>query len=71
MTEPLRPGELSLGVVVPATDAAPFLDRCLASIANAADGPDEVIVIRPEMSAVDARNEGASRASSDVLVFID
>ena len=57
---------------MPATDAAPFLHRCLASIADAADGPNEVIVIdRPGMSVVEARNAGASRVSSDVLVFID
>ncbi len=72
MNERLRPGALSLGVVVPATDAAPFLDRCLASIADAGDGPDELIVVgHAGISAVDARNEGASQASSDVLVFID
>lgn len=72
MNERLRPDGLSVGVVVPATDAAPFLRRCLASIADAADGPDDVIVIdRPGISVVEARNTGASRAASDVLVFID
>lgn len=72
MTERLRSAEPSLGVVVPATDAAPFLDRCLGSIAAADDGPDEVIVVdHPGMSVVDARNEGARRTRADVLVFID
>ena len=72
MTDRSRPAELTLGVVVPATDAAPFLDRCLSSIAAAADGPDEVIVVdEPELSVVEARNRGAWLSSADVLVFID
>jgi GT2 family glycosyltransferase len=59
-------------VIVPATDAAPFLERCLRAIAAADDGPDEVIVVdRPGMTVVDARNEGARRSSADVLAFID
>ncbi len=61
-----------VGVVIPATDAAPFLDRCLTSLAAAADGPDEVIVVdEPGMSVVEARNDGARRASAEILVFID
>ena len=72
MTDRSRPTGPTLCVVVPATDAAPFLDRCLSSIAAAADGPDEVIVVdEPELSVVDARNRGAWLSSADVLVFID
>jgi GT2 family glycosyltransferase len=61
---------LALGVVVPATDAAPHLDRCLRSISAAA--PDEVTVIdEPGLSVVEARNEGARRSHADVIVFVD
>jgi GT2 family glycosyltransferase len=62
----------SLGVVVPATDAAPFLERCLASIAAADEPPEEVIVVdRAGMTVVDARNHGARRATAAVLAFVD
>jgi GT2 family glycosyltransferase len=72
MREVLRSVAPSLCVVVPATDEAPHLDRCLTSIAAAADGPDQVVVIdQPRLSVVDARNEGAARTGADVLVFID
>jgi hypothetical protein len=61
----------TLSVVVPATDAPPTLERCLRALVTAAEG-DEVIVVREGgRSAAAARNEGARRASSDVLVFVD
>jgi hypothetical protein len=61
---------LTLGIIVPATDAAPHLDRCMRSINAAA--PDEVTVIdEPGLSAVEARNEGARRSRADVIVFVD
>jgi GT2 family glycosyltransferase len=64
---------MKLSAIVPATDAPPTLERCLAAIRSAAEPPDEVIVIDsaelPGPAA--ARNEGARRASGNVLVFVD
>jgi glycosyltransferase involved in cell wall biosynthesis len=62
-----------LSAIVPATDAPPTLARSLAAIAAADDPPEEVIVVDeaggPGPAA--ARNEGARRATGDVLVFVD
>jgi GT2 family glycosyltransferase len=63
----------SLTAIVPATDAPPTLDQCRAAIGAAADPRDELLVIEapPGASPAEARNLGAARARSDVLVFVD
>lgn len=63
----------SLAVVVPATDNPPELGRCVAAIRAAAEPPDELLVVdsAPEPGPAAARNLGAGRATSEVLVFVD
>lgn len=62
-----------LSAIVPATNDPPTLERCVAAIREAAEAPDELIVVEradlPGPAA--ARNEGATRATGDVLVFVD
>ena len=67
------PTETSLSVVIPATDRAATLDRCLAAIAAALDPPEEVIVVDRPYGAppAPARNQGVRDAGGDVIVFID
>jgi GT2 family glycosyltransferase len=69
----LRSDMTFLSIVVPATDAPAALSRCLAALAAADDPPDEVIVVDEpvELSAAAARNDGARRATGDVVVFVD
>ena len=63
---------VSLSVVVPATNVPPTLDRCREAIASAEDPAEETIVVEdPGLSASEARNAGAARASGDVVVFVD
>ncbi|MCY7304068.1 MAG: glycosyltransferase family 2 protein [Thermoleophilia bacterium] len=64
---------VSLAVVIPATDDPPTLDRCLAAISAAADPPTEIIVVDEPRSAgpAEARNEGVTETTADVVVFID
>lgn len=64
---------LTLSVVVPATDHPATLERCLAAIRAAHDGPDEVLpVVAPAtLTASEARNAGVARSTGDVVVFVD
>jgi GT2 family glycosyltransferase len=64
---------ISLSIVVPATNVPATLDRCTAAIAAAGDTDDELLVVDgpPTLSASGARNEGAERATRDVVVFVD
>jgi glycosyltransferase involved in cell wall biosynthesis len=64
---------LRLSVVVPATNRPPTLERCLAAIRGAAEPPEELIVVEdaPGPGPAAARNAGAKRATSNVVVFVD
>jgi lipopolysaccharide/colanic/teichoic acid biosynthesis glycosyltransferase/GT2 family glycosyltransferase len=64
---------LTITAVVPATNRPATLEACLTGLRQAKDGPDEIVVVEdPSIrSPAAARNEGAARASGDVLVFVD
>jgi hypothetical protein len=62
-----------LSAIVPATNRPATLARCAEAIRSADEAPDELIVVEdaPAPGPAAARNEGASRATGDVLVFVD
>ena len=65
-----------ISVVVPATDSPPTLPRCRAALRRATDalgGAVEVIVVDgpSELGVCAARNDGARRASGEIVVFVD
>jgi hypothetical protein len=63
----------SLAVVIPATDRRPTLDRVVAAIERAAEPPEEIIVVDEPagLGPAAARNIGAQKAGSEIVVFID
>lgn len=67
------PSRLSLAAVVPAADRPPTLARCTSALLGGDRLPDELIVQREPAGAgpAAARNAGASRVATDVLVFVD
>ena len=64
---------MRLSAIVPATNRPPTLTRCVAAIRAADEPPEEVIVVEnaPDPGPAGARNEGARRATGDVVVFVD
>ncbi|MDX6581804.1 MAG: hypothetical protein QOI10_988 [Solirubrobacterales bacterium] len=63
----------TLTVIVPATDGPVSLAECRAAIAAASQPAEEVLVIESPAGAspAEARNLGALRARSELLVFVD
>ena len=64
---------MKLSLVVPATDDPPTLTRCLEAVRASSEPPEELIVVATPRRAgpAAARNDGATRATGDVLVFLD
>jgi hypothetical protein len=62
-----------LSAIVPATNRPDTLERCVEAVRAASEPPDELIVVEeaPAPGPAAARNEGAGRATGDVLVFVD
>jgi GT2 family glycosyltransferase len=63
----------TLTVVIPATDGRATLERVVAAVHQAADAPEELIVVDgpSHLGPAAARNHGSRQASGDVLVFVD
>lgn len=68
-----KPSSESIAVIVPATDDAPHLPQCLAAIAASSRQPDELVVVREPagIGPAMARNLGAERVDSELVVFVD
>lgn len=60
-------------MIVPATDSPPTLERCLDALERSSEPPDELIVVTdpPGRGPAGARNDGAAKASSELLAFVD
>jgi GT2 family glycosyltransferase len=59
--------------VIPATNAPPTIDRCLAAIAAADEPPEQVVVVTTpdESGPAAARNTGVRQTSADIVLFVD
>ena len=70
---PARGSTPTLGVVIPATDSPPTLQRCLAALEAGSRKPDTVAVLAEPVGAgpAAARNLGAAECEADLLVFVD
>lgn len=70
---PTRVPDLTIGVVIPATDRPPTLQRCLAALDGGSRRPDQTIVQAdpPGSGPAAARNLGVAACEADLLVFVD
>ena len=64
---------MTISAVVPATNLPATLERCRAALAGGDVAPDEIVVVDGPADAnpARARNLGAARARSDVVLFVD
>lgn len=63
----------TLAAIVPASDAPPTLDRCVAALRGGERSPEELLVQREPAGGgpAAARNAAAAAAGAEVLVFVD
>lgn len=62
---------LRIAVIVPAGDAPPSLDRCLAALRAGGRQPDEIVAQRRPAGPAALRNSGAAESEAELLVFVD
>jgi hypothetical protein len=62
---------VTLTAIIPATDAPPTLEACVAAIRAADLPPEQIVTVTDGDGPAAARNAGALEATGDVLVFVD